>query len=131
MSNRTPRSEWPGLIDRATSSVDGIDATDQASLYRAGFAYRSKQGTKSCNGRFGRGTFVGQIMALSSEYHRRQATTLTQLAQTTRNLDTAKALLRMAAEHLVQADETLRITEPTDKPGVARREIHHSGKGTG
>ena len=58
---------------------------------------------------------------LSSEYHRRQATTLTQLAQTTRNLDTAKALLRMAAEHLVQADETLRITEPTDKPGVDRR----------
>ena len=49
-------------------------------------------------------------MALSSEYHRRQATTLTQLAQTTRNLDTAKALLRMAAEHLVQADETARIT---------------------
>ena len=37
-------------------------------------------------------------MVLSSEYHRRQATTLTQLAQTTRNLDTAKALLRMAAE---------------------------------
>jgi hypothetical protein len=33
----------------------------------------------------------------------------------------AKALLRMAAEHLVQADETLRITEPTDKPGVDRR----------
>jgi hypothetical protein len=27
----------------------------------------------------------------------------------------------MAAEHLVQADETLRITEPTDKPGVDRR----------
>ena len=60
-------------------------------------------------------------MALSSEYHRRQAMTLTQLAQTTRNLDTAKALLRMAAEHLVQADETARITEPTDKPGVDRR----------
>jgi hypothetical protein len=55
--------------------------------------------------------------ALSSEYHRRQATTLTQLAQTTRNQDTAKALLRMAAEHLV----TVRITEPTDKPGVDRR----------
>jgi hypothetical protein len=32
MSNRTPRSEWIGLIDRATSSVDGIDATDQARL---------------------------------------------------------------------------------------------------
>jgi hypothetical protein len=55
--------------------------------------------------------------ALSSEYHRRQATTLTQLAQTTRNQDTAKALLRMAGEHLV----TVRITEPTDKPGVDRR----------
>ena len=57
-------------------------------------------------------------MALSSEYHRRQATTLTQLAETTRNLDTAKALLRMAAEHLVQAEETVRITEPTDRPHV-------------
>ena len=33
MSNRTPRSEWIGLIDQATSSVDGIDATDQARLY--------------------------------------------------------------------------------------------------
>jgi hypothetical protein len=44
-------------------------------------------------------------MVLSSEYHRRQATTLAQLAHTTRNLDTAKALLRMSAEHLVQADE--------------------------
>jgi hypothetical protein len=70
-------------------------------------------------------------MALSSEYHRRQATTLTQLAQTTRNLDTAKALLRMAAEHLVQADETLRITEPTDKPGVDRRRSLLTGKDTG
>jgi hypothetical protein len=60
-------------------------------------------------------------MVLSSEYHRRQATTLTQLAQTTRNLDTAKALLRMSAEHLVQADEALRVAEPTDKPGVGRR----------
>ena len=66
-----------------------------------------------------------------SEYHRRQATTLTQLAQTTRNLDTAKALLRMAAEHLVQADETLRITEPTDKPGVDRRRSLLTGKDTG
>jgi hypothetical protein len=35
-------------------------------------------------------------MVLSSEYHRRQATTLAQLAQTTHNLDTAKALLRMS-----------------------------------
>ena len=49
------------------------------------------------------GNSPGEIVALSSEYHRRQATTLTQLAQTTRNLDTAKALLRMAAEHVVQA----------------------------
>ena len=63
-------------------------------------------------------TFVGEIVALSSEYHRRQATTLTQLAQSTRNLDTAKALLRMAAEHVVQADETVRITALTDRPSV-------------
>jgi hypothetical protein len=45
--------------------------------------------------------FVGEIVALSSEYHRRRATILTQLAQSTRNLDAAKALLRMAAEHVV------------------------------
>ena len=62
------------------------------------------------------GNSLGEIVALSSEYHRRQAATLTQLAQTTRNLDTAKALLRMAAEHVVQADETVRITEPKDRP---------------
>jgi hypothetical protein len=98
-----------------------IELRPASTVSSAGFAYRPKQRTKSCNGRFGRGTFVGQIMVLSSEYHRRQATTLTQLAQTTRNLDTAKALLRMAAEHLVQADETLRVTEPTDKPGIDRR----------
>jgi hypothetical protein len=82
-------------------------------------------GTNSCNRRSGRGTPVdvcrGNIVALSSEYHRRQATTLTQLAQTTRNLDTAKALLRMAAERLVQADETVRITELTDRPPVDPR----------
>jgi hypothetical protein len=59
------------------------------------------------------GNSLGEIVALSSEYHRRQAATLTQLAQTTRNLE---ALLRMAAEHVVQADETVRITEPTDRP---------------
>ena len=63
-------------------------------------------------------TFVGEIVVLSSEYHRRQATTLTQLAQSTRYLDTAKALLRMAAEHVVQADETVRITALTDRPSV-------------
>jgi hypothetical protein len=60
-------------------------------------------------------------IARNKEQNRRQATTLTQLAQTSRNLDTAKALLRMAAEHLVQADETLLVTEPTDKPSVDRR----------
>ena len=66
--------------------------------------------------------FSGGIVALSSEYHRRQATTLTQLAQTTRNLDTAKAQLRMAAEHVVQADETVRIMIPTDRPAVDPRQ---------
>ena len=93
----------------------------QRRRYRAPDLHIARNKEPWCDGRFSRGTFVGKITVLSSEYHHRQATTLTQLAQTTRNLDTAKALLRMAAEHLVQADETLRVTEPTDKPGVDRR----------
>jgi hypothetical protein len=59
-------------------------------------------------------------MVLSSEYHRRQATTLAQLAQTTHNRYGQSAAADVA-EHLVQADEALRVTEPTDKPGVGRR----------
>ena len=39
---------------------------------------------------------------ISSEYHRRQAATLTQFAQDTRDAATAKALLRMAYEHFAQ-----------------------------
>jgi hypothetical protein len=47
-------------------------------------------------------------MSISPEYHRRQAATLTQLAQTTRDPDTAKALLRVAADHISRADEAAR-----------------------
>jgi hypothetical protein len=45
------------------------------------------------------------IVSLSPGYHRRQATALTQLAETTRDPDIAKALLQVASEHLVRADE--------------------------
>jgi hypothetical protein len=48
------------------------------------------------------------IVSISPEYHRRQAATLAQLAQTTRDPDTAKALLRMAAEHIARAEEAVR-----------------------
>ena len=45
---------------------------------------------------------------LSPDYHRRQATALAHLAETTRDPDRAKALLRIAVEHLVSADEAER-----------------------
>ena len=45
------------------------------------------------------------IVTINPEYHRRQAATLTQLAQTTRDPDTAKALLRVAADHVGRADD--------------------------
>ena len=47
----------------------------------------------------------GAVVAISPEYHRRQAATLTQLAQTTRDPDTAKALLRVAADYIGRADD--------------------------
>jgi hypothetical protein len=40
----------------------------------------------------------------SAEYHRRQASTLTRLAESTRDPDTARALMRLAAEHTAIAD---------------------------
>jgi hypothetical protein len=45
---------------------------------------------------------------LSSDYHRRQATTLIQLARTTNNAATAKALLKLAAEYIVLAEQAAR-----------------------
>jgi hypothetical protein len=38
-------------------------------------------------------------VASSSEYHHKQAETLIRLAQSTRDPDTASALMRLAAEH--------------------------------
>ena len=57
-------------------------------------------------------------MSLSPEYLRRQATALTHLAEVTRDSDVAKALLRIASEHIVRADEaerTLALVRVTDK----------------
>jgi hypothetical protein len=45
---------------------------------------------------------------LSSDYHRRQATTLIQLARTTDNAATAKALLKLAAEYIDLAEQAAR-----------------------
>jgi hypothetical protein len=47
-------------------------------------------------------------VSLSPDYHRRQATALTHLAETTRDPEVAKVLLRIASEHLVSADEAER-----------------------
>ena len=55
-------------------------------------------------------------VSISPEYHRRQAATLTQLAQTTSNPNAAEALLRIAAEHIVRADQAVRTLTPLDKP---------------
>ncbi len=44
-------------------------------------------------------------MALNTDYHRKQATVLVQLAQTTRDRDTAKALMQMAAEQIRLAEQ--------------------------
>lgn len=48
-------------------------------------------------------------MSLSPDYHRRQATALTHIAETTRDPEFAKALLRIASEQIVRADEAERI----------------------
>jgi hypothetical protein len=45
------------------------------------------------------------IVPPNSDYHRRQAATLVQLAQNTRDSNTASALMRMAAEHITLAEE--------------------------
>jgi len=41
----------------------------------------------------------------ASKYHQRQAETLTRLAQTTRDSETASALMRLAAEHTALAEK--------------------------
>jgi hypothetical protein len=54
-------------------------------------------------------------MAIRSEYHRRQAATLLQLAQNTRDPDTANALLQIVAEHIARAEEAVaRTAVPAD-----------------
>jgi hypothetical protein len=56
-----------------------------------------------------------QGMAISPEYHRRQAATLLQLAQNTRDPDTANALLQIVAEHVARAEEAVaRTAVPAD-----------------
>jgi hypothetical protein len=47
-------------------------------------------------------------MPINSEYHRRQAITLVQLARKTSSTDTAKALLKLAAEYIDLAYEAAR-----------------------
>ena len=50
----------------------------------------------------------------TAEYHRRQAATLTRLAQSTRDPETAATLMRMAAEHTTLAEKAY---TPERKPG--------------
>jgi hypothetical protein len=64
---------------------------------------------------------AGAFVSISPEYHRRQAATLTQFARTTRDPDTAKELLRIAAEHLVRADEAVPTLTPVERPSINNR----------
>ena len=62
--------------------------------------------------------WVGCSVSLSPDYHRRQATALTHIAETSRDPELAKALLRIASEQIVQADEaerTLALARMTNK----------------
>ena len=49
----------------------------------------------------------GLGMAVTSDYHRRQAETLIRLAQSTKDSETASALMRLAAEHNALAEQTV------------------------
>jgi hypothetical protein len=61
-------------------------------------------------------------VSISPEYHRRQAATLTQLAQSTRDPETAKVLLQVAADHIARADEAVRDLSSVDKPPTNGRQ---------
>jgi hypothetical protein len=51
---------------------------------------------------------IGGFFVASAEYHRKQAQVLIQLAQSTRDPETAAALMRLAAEHTALADKAAR-----------------------
>jgi hypothetical protein len=44
------------------------------------------------------------VLTSKGDYHRRQAATLVRLAQTTRDQDTAAALMQLASQHIQQAE---------------------------
>jgi hypothetical protein len=76
-------------------------------------------GTKPSDLRSGHGSeleYAGEIVALSSEYHRSQAITLTQLARTTRDREAAQSLFRLAAEHIELADDVARARSAAAPP---------------
>lgn len=50
----------------------------------------------------------------TAEYHRRQAEVLIKLANTTREPETAAALMRLAADHVRLAEEADRPDPPKD-----------------
>jgi hypothetical protein len=60
-------------------------------------------------------------MPINSDYHRRQAITLVQLARKTSNTDTAKALLKLATEYIDLAEEAARPLRVVDAPNVDAR----------
>jgi hypothetical protein len=61
----------------------------------------------------------GNVVAQSADYHCKQATLLIELAQTTTDRETAKALMRMANEHIRLAEDsaqpTLRLASSDEK----------------
>jgi hypothetical protein len=57
---------------------------------------------------------LSRVVPVDSEYHQTQAVTLLRLARSTRDPDTAAALMRLAADHASLADKAAR-EQP--KPG--------------
>ena len=73
-----------------------------------GFQFSSGTRRRGKRLAIGHSSLGSGVLALSPDYHRRQATALTHLAETTSDPDAAKALLRIASEHIVCADEAER-----------------------
>jgi hypothetical protein len=57
---------------------------------------------------------MGAYFVGSSEYHRKQAQVLNQLALTTRDPQTAAALMRLAAEHTALAEDAARVEKKSN-----------------
>ena len=93
-------------VPAARADVDG--ARGEVGGDFRGFQFSSGTHRRGKRLAIGHSSLGTGVLALSPDYHRRQATALTHLAETTSDPDAAKALLRIASEHIVCADEAER-----------------------